>query len=871
MKLPPVPDRVLRSELRRTNVFLRELGAQLGRIPILPQGTSSALTNPNFESLFDDYLKLSGRSPYQKAYGNVLFPLADTSMAPSLYTVAGFTLYDPANSNTVYFSSAGQTVSRWTFPALGTPPQSSIFVAESGAQNLQTKTLGDACKYLFTPGSGGWWNATQTKVAYLGFSSGYPVSTLEGPTLFLPALDGLGNTTDGAFSSAHSWCIVHSNLPAPYVQGSILFGGYGGRELYGLTAGTGGELLQYNIGETIAGCTWSAGGFAITGTFDVTKTKIGMRVIGRSSASINIPDGTLITNVTATTLTVSQALNGTSIGTTVNTFGPIWATIASLSASIDHNSLLNLTVGDVHTQYVYSAGRAGGQIIYGGTSSIDDLELRATTFGASSGNLIFGTSTYNFVNHSLGIGVASPAARLDIASNFLVDTSGQVTANGATHFFGNIAGSTSFIVGIGGASAAWGSVVANAGSVGGQAVFELAAALAPKARFRTTGTETFLGYIGSLSFQDAYNGATIATLSHTGHLRLGDTAVPTHLLELIAGTTAFAPIKFTAGTNLTSAVAGAMEWDGTHLFITQTGPARQTIGFNPSAEPVVISIIDTAYTYYAGLDVGFNILPTTRTDFDQLMGARYVTQIYTAPGLGGTSTVTRFLAGDFFQSVLGDSTDRLTISEYVGFRVLQDCSYSDISQVYGINLTTSGPYTSITAVDVRAINIDSGYWDDSGVTTWYGMYLPAIANPGTVWGLYFVGTMDNAIAGRLSLGSTTAPTALLTLAAGTATAGTAPLCLTSGTVLTTAVAGTIEFTTDNFFATITTGAARKAFILDDGARLTSGKIPIATTNGRLIDGQTPLAGTKVYYVSDTSGGAVTRKLTFTNGILTAET
>lgn len=33
----------------------------------------------------------------------------------------------------------------------------------------------------------------------------------------------------------------------------------------------------------------------------------------------------------------------------------------------------------------------------------------------------------------------------------------------------------------------------------------------------------------------------------------------------------------------------------------------------------------------------------------------------------------------------------------------------------------------------------------------------------------------------------------------------------------------------------------------------------------------PLSGTKVYYVSDTSGGAVTRKLTFTNGVLTSET
>jgi hypothetical protein len=128
------------------------------------------------------------------------------------------------------------------------------------------------------------------------------------------------------------------------------------------------------------------------------------------------------------------------------------------------------------------------------------------------------------------------------------------------------------------------------------------------------------------------------------------------------------------------------------------------------------------------------------------------------------------------------------------------------------------------------------------------------------------------IAGALGhVGIGVAPTAVLHLKNGTAAANTAPLKFNSGPVLTTAEAGAIEFTTDDYFATITTGAARKAFVLDDGARLTSGKIPIATTNGRLIDGQTPLAGTKVYYVSDTSGGAVTRKLTFTSGILTAET
>ncbi len=32
----------------------------------------------------------------------------------------------------------------------------------------------------------------------------------------------------------------------------------------------------------------------------------------------------------------------------------------------------------------------------------------------------------------------------------------------------------------------------------------------------------------------------------------------------------------------------------------------------------------------------------------------------------------------------------------------------------------------------------------------------------------------------------------------------------------------------------------------------------------------PLSGTKIYYVSDTSGGAVNRKLTFTDGVLIAE-
>lgn len=53
--------------------------------------------------------------------------------------------------------------------------------------------------------------------------------------------------------------------------------------------------------------------------------------------------------------------------------------------------------------------------------------------------------------------------------------------------------------------------------------------------------------------------------------------------------------------------------------------------------------------------------------------------------------------------------------------------------------------------------------------------------------------------------------------------------------------------------------------------LTSGRPVVAGEGGLLGDGPAPLAGTKVYYVADSSEGAATRKLTFVDGILTAET
>jgi hypothetical protein len=74
-------------------------------------------------------------------------------------------------------------------------------------------------------------------------------------------------------------------------------------------------------------------------------------------------------------------------------------------------------------------------------------------------------------------------------------------------------------------------------------------------------------------------------------------------------------------------------------------------------------------------------------------------------------------------------------------------------------------------------------------------------------GTNFVRILNN---GNVGIG-TTNPTSKLHLAAGTATAGTAPLGFTSGALLTTPVVGIVEFLTDAWYGTITTGTARKTF------------------------------------------------------------
>ncbi len=74
-------------------------------------------------------------------------------------------------------------------------------------------------------------------------------------------------------------------------------------------------------------------------------------------------------------------------------------------------------------------------------------------------------------------------------------------------------------------------------------------------------------------------------------------------------------------------------------------------------------------------------------------------------------------------------------------------------------------------------------------------------------------------------------TAWLYVGAGTSTS--APIRMVSGTLVSSALAGALEFNADDLYFTITTGTARQKVVLSAG--LTGGRVPFATTNGRLTD------------------------------------
>jgi len=287
-------------------------------------------------------------------------------------------------------------------------------------------------------------------------------------------------------------------------------------------------------------------------------------------------------------------------------------------------------------------------------------------------------------------------------------------------------------------------------------------------------------------------GTNIMTLQSNGNVGIG-TLTPTAVLNLKAGTATAntAPLKFASGSLLTAPESGSMEFTGDNLYLTITSStARKNITLDDG-----LTFGQIPFTTGSGRLAGLSSLTYTASNSTLNMSfnqsartAMIVTNNSTnAAGEAGFSGVTT--AGTAFFG-MGSSAS---------------------SKVAGVLV-----YTNETVP----------------VSFWNGNTRRMTINT----------------SGQLGIGVANA-TAYLHLIAGSAVANTAPLKFNSGTLMGAAEAGAIEFLTDKYYASITTGPARKEIALNDAA-LTSGLPVYATTNGRLTT--TPAGGNVVAVTTSTT-------------------
>lgn len=90
------------------------------------------------------------------------------------------------------------------------------------------------------------------------------------------------------------------------------------------------------------------------------------------------------------------------------------------------------------------------------------------------------------------------------------------------------------------------------------------------------GQAALIGTNDSYSLSLRTNGSSAITIDTAQKVGIGTTA-PAAKLQIAAGTATVAPLMLTRGTNLTTPLAGAIEYDGTNLYYTDGTATRRTI------------------------------------------------------------------------------------------------------------------------------------------------------------------------------------------------------------------------------------------------------------------------------------------------------
>lgn len=208
----------------------------------------------------------------------------------------------------------------------------------------------------------------------------------------------LSVTTDNSanWDTAYTWRLTSASGTAPLtlsLAANALTGSIADAAADGATKGI--STFTTNDFDALAGvistdytngqaATGLVKGFLTAGDWTTFSTKQGALTFGNLTAASN-----------------KIAIGGTGVGALIGA----GASVDINEGNLTHNNLSGLTTGDPHTQYALLAGRAGGQIVTGGTASGDDLTLRSTS-NATKGDVIVNNGSF-IVQPNAGTGVSS--------------------------------------------------------------------------------------------------------------------------------------------------------------------------------------------------------------------------------------------------------------------------------------------------------------------------------------------------------------------------------------------------------------------------------------------------------------------------------
>jgi len=321
------------------------------------------------------------------------------------------------------------------------------------------------------------------------------------------------------------------------------------------------------------------------------------------------------TTITATTLnlgTVSTGLwNGTAIGAT---FGGTGQTVYAVGDLLSANTTTTLSK--------IAAGATGTFLMYQGAGVLPIVSTlvlpNAITINqipyATSANTIGSSANLIFDGTNLGIGM-TPVNTLDITKNTNAGSEFDMLNNstGAAAYTGirlkNATNQSLYtIFGTGYTTGSYdrqdGTLLLSSGAGGLVIVSSNSNASA--------GIRWFFG--GLLAANQ------MITMTSGGKTFFGGSTTPTAWVHLVAGAAgaSLAPLKFTSGTNLTTAEAGAVEYDATTLWFTNGGAQRQeliqsqqsrvTTQFDKTSDTVLAAITGLTATLVAGKIYSFTAI-----------------------------------------------------------------------------------------------------------------------------------------------------------------------------------------------------------------------------------------------------------------------